>query len=110
MTSRYNRQTSLLQFPENRPKKAIALAALPDPKISRWTVSAKKAVLTAIRTDALSVIEACRRFGLTAAELKSWEERERRFGRNGLKATQITRFRRAGKDSAENAIILQPTQ
>ncbi|MEQ9491097.1 MAG: DUF1153 domain-containing protein [Alphaproteobacteria bacterium] len=87
----------IIAFPGQTIHADTALDALPDDTITRWTPSAKKAVLDAIRLEAITVVEACKRFNLSAAELDAWDRRERMYGRNGLMTTQISRYRRAAQ-------------
>lgn len=87
----------ILPFPGPLSRKEMALKALPGKSIKRWTASAKQSVLEAIRVEAITVVEACREYGLTADELDSWDRREQAYGRNGLMATQVSRCRRASQ-------------
>ncbi len=85
----------ILPFPAASTQTEAILDALPSDTITRWTPSAKKAVLDAIRVGAISIIDACRRFNLSADELDAWDKRERMYGRKGLMSTRISRYRRA---------------
>lgn len=94
----------IVAFPENAIRQDAAFNALPDDTIARWTPSAKKAVLDAIRSEAITVVEACKRFNLSADELDDWDRRERIYGRNGLMTTQISRYRRAAQQGTGSTV------
>lgn len=99
-------EAQILDFPGPRTRREAALNALPSKSIKRWTAAAKKAVLEAIRLEAITVVEACRDYGLTADELESWDKREQAYGRNGLMATQVSRYRRAAQHrSAQVSLV-----
>jgi len=108
MTHQRNQHSQVLDFPRPRTRKDAALDALPSETITRWTATAKKAVLEAIRIEVLTVTDACKRYDLTADEVESWDKREQMYGRNGLMATQISRYRRAASHQATGP--LQPRQ
>lgn len=100
MTHQRNQLSQVLDFPGPKTRKDATLDALPSETITRWTATAKKAVLEAIRIEALTVTDACKRYALTADEVESWDKREQMYGRNGLMATQVSRYRRAASHKA----------
>ena len=104
MTHRPDTHSTILVFQDPRPLKDDALDKLPGTSIARWTATAKKAVLDAIRAEALTVTEACKRYDLTADELESWNRKEQMYGQNGLMATQISRYRRASQHKASRGV------
>lgn len=105
MTQPNTQDANILNFTGPRSRKETALEALPSKLIKRWTASAKKAVLEAIRVEAITVIDACRTYNLSAGELDSWDQREQAYGRNGLMATQVSRYRRASHHKASNTSL-----
>jgi transposase-like protein len=46
---------------------------LPPAKIGRWFPRRKAQVVAAVHAGALSVVEACRRYGLSPEEFQEWE-------------------------------------
>lgn len=67
--------------------------ALPPPNTVRWVKSRKAAVVHAVQEGRISREDACRRYGLSAEELQSWEDLVLKFGDNALKATAIKLYR-----------------
>ena len=65
---------------------AANLAALPPASTTRWVASRKAAVITAVKTGLLTVMEACRRYGLSHEEFAEWERRYASEGLKGLRA------------------------
>lgn len=67
--------------------------ALPPPNTVRWVKSRKAAVVHAVQDGRISREDACRRYGLSMEELRSWEDLSGKFGDNALKATAIKLYR-----------------
>ena len=65
---------------------ATSLAALPPASTTRWVASRKAAVVAAVRAGLLTVMEACRRYGLSREEFAEWERRYVSEGLKGLRA------------------------
>jgi hypothetical protein len=65
---------------------ATSLAALPPASTSRWVASRKAAVVAAVQAGLLTVMEACRRYGLSHEEFAEWERRYESEGLKGLRA------------------------
>jgi hypothetical protein len=65
---------------------ATSLAALPPASTTRWVASRKAAVVAAVRAGILTVMEACRRYGLSHQEFAEWEQRYESEGLKGLRA------------------------
>lgn len=70
--------------------------SLPDPEEARWTVKRKAAVVREIDAGRLSSSEACRRYGLSYAELDRWIALHRWGGQSGLRL-KCTRAYRSGR-------------
>jgi transposase-like protein len=66
---------------------------LPPPNTKRWVVRRKAAVLAAVRSGAISIEEACRRYGLSEEELLSWQRAFDSHGLPGLRATRLPAYR-----------------
>lgn len=62
---------------------------LPPPGVKRWVISRKAAVVAAVRSGAIGLEEACRRFELSEEEFHAWE---RGFDRHGVPGLRITRL------------------
>ena len=52
---------------------------LPPENVKRWTPQRKAAVLGAVRSGAISVEEACRRYEISGEELVTWLPNEEKF-------------------------------
>lgn len=70
------------------------ITSIPDGAAVRWCPSRKAAVLKAIQTGALTATEACRRYNLSEAELKTWEALLYLYGVRGLRTTRLQAYRR----------------
>lgn len=66
---------------------------LPPPKIRRWTIRRKAAVLQALTSGALTREEASRCYALSLDELQAWERDFERHGLHGLRATRVQIYR-----------------
>ena len=67
---------------------------LPLPGVKRWTARRKAAVLAAIRSGAITVEEAGRRYDISGEELLAWLLAFERDGLRGLRATRVQQYRR----------------
>lgn len=70
----------------------LSLADLPDVG-TRWVASRKAIVVDAVNHGLITRDEAIRRYGLTEEEFDTWASAVRKHGRNGLKITQLQKFR-----------------
>jgi len=66
---------------------------LPPPNTTRWVVRRKAAVLAAVRSGAITIEEACRRYGLTVEGFRSWQRAFDAHGLPGLRATRLQAYR-----------------
>ena len=66
---------------------------LPPPNTTRWVVRRKAAVLAAVRSGAITIEEACRRYRLTEEEFLSWQRAFDAHGLPGLRATRLQAYR-----------------
>jgi len=73
----------------------IGLAAfdLPPPDTKRWVVRRKAIVVAAVRSGALSIQEACRRYKLSVEEFLAWQRAIDRHGVPGLRVTRLQIYR-----------------
>jgi transposase-like protein len=68
---------------------------LPPPDTKRWVARRKAAILAALRSGAITIEEACRRYALSEEELAAWQRAFEADGIPGLRATRLrpTRLR-----------------
>ena len=62
---------------------------LPPSNTRRWVARRKAAVVTAVRSGAIGLDEACRRYELSKEEFLAWE---RRIANHGVAGSRITRL------------------
>ena len=66
---------------------------LPSPNTKRWVVRRKAVVVAAVRSGALSLQEACRRYHLSVEEFLAWQRAIDRYGVPGLRVTRLQIYR-----------------
>ncbi len=66
---------------------------LPPPDTKRWVARRKAAVVTAVRSGAISLEEACRRYRLSEEEFLAWERGIDAHGVAGLRITRLQIYR-----------------
>src|SRR5271163_1662230 len=80
--------------PLDAPAYPPALAVeLPSPNTKRWVVRRKAIVVAAVRSGALSLQEACRRYNLSVEEFLAWQRSIDRYGVPGLRVTRLQIYR-----------------
>ena len=62
---------------------------LPPPDTKRWVARRKAAVVTAVRSGAIDLEEACRRYELSEEEFLAWERGIENHGVPGLRSTRL---------------------
>ena len=62
---------------------------LPAPDTKRWVARRKAAVVTAVRSGAIDLEEACRRYELSEEEFLAWERGIEKHGVAGLRITRL---------------------
>lgn len=77
VTVKYPTKTS----PANPP------VVLPPATTKRWVARRKAEVVAAVHSGALSIVEACRRYGLSNEEFQEWERHYQADGLTGLRAS-----------------------
>lgn len=76
---------------------------LPPPNTKRWVVRRKAAILAAVRSGAITIEEACQRYGISEEELLGWQRAFEAHGLPGLRATRLPAYRtRRGKSGHKN--------
>ena len=71
----------------------LTRADLPPVDTRRWVASRKAVVVDAVSHGLITREDAIRRYGLTEEEFDTWASAVRKHGRNGLKITQLQKFR-----------------
>jgi hypothetical protein len=71
------------------PRTSATIIDLPPPDTKRWVARRKAAVVTAVRSGATSIEEACRCYHLSEEEFLAWK---RRIDAHGVAGLQITRL------------------
>jgi transposase-like protein len=66
---------------------------LPPPNTKRWVVRRKAAVVAAVRSGAITLEDACRRYGLSEEEFLSWQRAFDAHGLPGLRTTRLQAYR-----------------
>ena len=75
------------------PRASAAKIDLPPPGTKRWVARRKAAVVTAVRSGAISLEEACRRYELSEEEFHAWEQGIDIYGVSGLRVTRLQIYR-----------------
>jgi Protein of unknown function (DUF1153) len=71
------------------------LTELPPPNTKRWVARRKAVVVDAVRSGALSLQEACRRYELSVEEFRAWQQAIDSHGVAGLRVTRLQIYRDA---------------
>lgn len=66
---------------------------LPPSDTKRWVMRRKAEVVAGVRSGAISLDEACRRYTLSVEEFLSWQRLIDRHGVRGLRATRLQQYR-----------------
>ena len=66
---------------------------LPPADTKRWVARRKAVVVNAVRTGALSLDEACRRYQLSVEEFVAWQRAIEAHGVAGLRVTRLQIYR-----------------
>jgi hypothetical protein len=66
---------------------------LPPPDTKRWVARRKAVVVDAVRSGAISLEEACRRYELSVEEFLAWQHAIEAHGVAGLRVTRLQIYR-----------------
>ena len=66
----------------------------PPTNVKRWTPQRKAAVLAEVRSGAITVEEACRRYEISGEEFLAWLRAFETYGVPGLRATRVQQYHR----------------
>jgi len=72
-----------------------ATVDLPPSGTKRWVARRKAAVVAAVRSGAIDLEEACRRYELSEEEFRAWEQGIETYGVAGLRVTRLQIYRDA---------------
>ena len=70
-----------------------SLPELPPPDTKRWVARRKAVVVDAVRSGAISLDEACRRYELSLEEFVAWQRAIESHGVAGLRVTRLQIYR-----------------
>jgi|SRR5580658_7411336 hypothetical protein len=85
MTNRY--------VPADTVPGAALTADLPEAGTTRWVVRRKAVVVSAVRSGAITLNEACRRYQLSVEEFLAWQRSIDAYGVPGLRTTRLQIYR-----------------
>jgi hypothetical protein len=71
------------------------LNELPPPDTKRWVARRKAVVVDAVRSGAISLEDACRRYELSVEEFRAWQRAIESHGVAGLRVTRLQIYRDA---------------
>jgi hypothetical protein len=75
------------------PRVGASLPELPPPDTKRWVARRKAVVVDAVRSGAISLEEACRRYELSVEEFLAWQRAIESHGVAGLRVTRLQIYR-----------------
>jgi hypothetical protein len=72
---------------------SASVLELPPPDTKRWVARRKAVVVDAVRSGAISLEEACRRYELSVEEFLAWQRAIESHGVAGLRVTRLQIYR-----------------
>ncbi len=75
------------------PRMSATVVELPPPDTKRWVARRKAVVVSAVRSGAISLEEACRRYELSVEEFLAWQRAIETHGVAGLRVTRLQIYR-----------------
>ena len=75
------------------PRTGTTVIDLPPPDTKRWVARRKAVVVNAVRSGAISLEEACRRYELSVEEFAAWQRAIEAHGVAGLRVTRLQIYR-----------------
>jgi hypothetical protein len=70
-------------------RESASVPEFPPPNTKRWVARRKAAVVDAVRSGAISLEEACRRYELSVEEFLAWQRAIESHGVAGLRVTRL---------------------
>jgi predicted aspartyl protease len=77
------------------PHNSADAVELPSSDTKRWVARRKAVVVTAVRSGAIKIEDACRSYALSIEEFAAWERAIETHGVPGLRATRVQIYRDA---------------
>jgi hypothetical protein len=75
------------------PRFGATVVDLPPPDTKRWVARRKAVVVNAVRSGAISLEDACRRYELSVEEFHAWQRAIETHGVAGLRVTRLQIYR-----------------
>jgi len=75
------------------PRIGASATDLPSPDTKRWVARRKAVIVDAVRSGAISLEEACRRYQLSVEEFLAWQRAIDSHGVAGLRVTRLQIYR-----------------
>ena len=75
------------------PRGSASVPELPPPNTKRWVARRKAVVVDAVRSGAISLEEACRRYELSVEEFLAWQRAIESHGVAGFRVTRLQIYR-----------------
>lgn len=91
----HDQKNALSRFVIGPDGQRLSLADLPPADTTRWVIRRKAEVVAAVRGGLLTMEEACEHYNLSLEEFDGWRKSIDRHGIQGLRTTQIKKYRSA---------------
>ena len=75
----------------------LSVDDLPSPQTKRWVIRRKAEVVAAVRSNLITLEDACERYKLSVEEFLSWQRLIEKHGMRGLRTTRLQQYRRTGE-------------
>jgi hypothetical protein len=89
----YDQKNSMSRFVIGPDGQRLTLADLPPADTRRWVIRRKAEVVAAVGGGLLTVEEACEHYNVSLEEFDGWRKAITRHGIQGLRTTQIKKYR-----------------
>lgn len=88
-----DQKNSLSRFVIGPDGQRLTLADLPPADTRRWVIRRKAEVVAAVGGGLLTIEEACEHYNVSIEEFEGWRKSIARHGIQGLRTTQIKKYR-----------------
>jgi len=89
----HDQKEALSRFVIGPDGQRLTLSDLPPADTKRWVIRRKAEVVAAVRGGLLTMEDACAHYQLSEEEFDSWRKSIERHGIQGLRTTQIKKYR-----------------
>lgn len=89
----HDQKQALSRFVIGPDGQRLTLSDLPPADTKRWVIRRKAEVVAAVRGGLLTMEEACEHYHLSHEEFDGWQKSIERHGIQGLRTTQIKKYR-----------------